>query len=141
MNRKQWSATAAVLLVLTLVAAACGGGGSDGVDAGGDGSQGATTIEVSLSEFAISPQTIHAPAGRALIFDVTNDGAATHTFAVDTGQQVLATAELQLGDGATLEVPPLEAGEYRTLCTVSGHEDAGMVGTLIVAEDHGAPTR
>ncbi|HEU4864906.1 MAG TPA: hypothetical protein VFT76_01555, partial [Actinomycetota bacterium] len=88
MNRRHWSAAGLGLLVLMLVAAACGGdGGSDGEGAEGEGSEAATSIDVSLSEFAISPQTIHAPAGEALTFTVTNDGAATHTFAVDTGQE------------------------------------------------------
>jgi manganese oxidase len=90
-------------------------------------------IDVALSEFAIAPQIIHAPAGQPLTFNVTNDGAAAHTFAVDIGGDIPATGELQPGDTATLEVPPLEAGEYRTFCTVSGHEAAGMVGTLMVA--------
>lgn len=139
MNRRYCGAASAALLVLMLVAAACGGdGGSESEDAEGDGSQAATTIDVSLSEFAIAPRTIHAPAGQALTFNVTNDGAATHTFAVDTGEGVLATAELHLGETATLDVPPLEAGEYGTVCTVSGHEGAGMVGTLMVAGDDAA---
>jgi FtsP/CotA-like multicopper oxidase with cupredoxin domain len=93
---------------------------------------------VSLSEFAIAPQAIHAPAAQALTFNVTNDGTAAHTFAVDTGQEVLATAELQPGDAAALEVPALDAGDYRTLCTVPGHEGAGMVGSLMVASDDAA---
>jgi len=135
MGRRHWMATASALLVVMLVASACGG--DDGSE--GEGSTASVGIDVSLTEFAISPATINAPAGQAITFNVTNDGTASHTFAVDTGAEVLATAELQLGESVTLEVPPLEPGEYRTLCTVSGHEGAGMVGTLMVAAgDEGA---
>jgi FtsP/CotA-like multicopper oxidase with cupredoxin domain len=34
---------------------------------------------------------------------------------------------------ATLKLPALDAGEYETLCTVPGHTDLGMVGTLVAS--------
>ena len=133
MGRRHGMAIASALLVVMLAASACGGD-DDPDSEGSAGSEGSTAvIDVSLSEFAIAPAMIHAPADQPLTFNVTNDGAASHTFAVETGTEVLATAELQLGDSVILEVPPLEPGEYRTLCTVSGHEGAGMVGSLMVA--------
>jgi manganese oxidase len=93
---------------------------------------GPATYAVSLTEFAISPPMIHAPVGEALAFDVTNDGTAPHTFAVDTGAGVEATPEIQPGASATLDVAPLDAGTYDTFCTISGHRQAGMAGTLMV---------
>jgi len=133
-NRVRGVAVGAALVVLMLAAAACSGGddggGGDGAEAAGAGS---TSLDVSLSEFAIEPEMIHAPAGQVLAFNVTNDGSAPHTFAVDTGVGVAETAEIQPGETATLEVPALEAGDYPTLCTVAGHDDLGMTGTLMVA--------
>jgi FtsP/CotA-like multicopper oxidase with cupredoxin domain len=131
-------AVLAFVLALALVAAACSGGddggdGSDGSGADGDGAAAASaSFAVSLTEFAIAPDVIHAPAGQALSFDVTNDGSAPHTFAVDTGSGIEVTRELASGDTQTLPVPALEAGEYRIYCSVVGHEDLGMVGTLMV---------
>lgn len=75
---------------------------------------------------------IHAPTGEPLSFEVTNEGTAPHTFAVDTGEGVQATAEIQPAEGATLEVSALQAGTYETFCTISGHREAGMVGSLMV---------
>ncbi len=128
--------TSAVGLVLMLVTAACTGGGGD---APGEGAAGATaaaaSFEVSLAEFTISPAMIHAPADQALTFEVSNDGTAPHTFAVDTGQGVKQTPEIQPGSSATLEVPALGAGTYETFCTISGHKDAGMIGSLMVAAE------
>lgn len=36
------------------------------------------------------------------------------------------------GGSNTIEFTPSEQGEYEFLCTVSGHKEAGMVGTLVV---------
>jgi FtsP/CotA-like multicopper oxidase with cupredoxin domain len=122
----------AATTVLVLVAAACSGG--DGSDVPEEGAAGAgASFDVSLTEFAISPPMIDAPADQALTFEVRNDGTAPHSFAVDTGAGVESTPEIQPGEIATLEVPALAAGTYETLCTVSGHKEAGMVGSLMVA--------
>lgn len=131
----RFARTAAGLVGLMLLVAACGsaqGGGDRGADgATGDVAAGAT-LAVSLTEFALAPDMLHAPAGQSLVIEVTNDGSAPHTFAVDTGSGVEETRELQAGDTQTLEVPALEPGDYRIYCTVSGHADLGMVGTLMV---------
>ena len=124
------------ILTLMLVAAACTGGDDEGGGATGPEAAGgpSATFAVTLTEFAIDPGAIHAPAGQTLTFQVTNEGTAPHTFAVDTGQGVLETRELANGDTETLEVPALVAGEYRTFCTVPGHVEAGMEGSLMVTE-------
>jgi FtsP/CotA-like multicopper oxidase with cupredoxin domain/uncharacterized cupredoxin-like copper-binding protein len=124
------------ILTLMLVVAACTGGDDEGGGATGPEAAGgpSATFAVTLTEFAIDPGAIHAPAGQTLTFQVTNEGTAPHTFAVDTGQGVLETRELANGDTETLEVPALVAGEYRTFCTVPGHVEAGMEGSLMVTE-------
>ena len=126
-------AAGVAVLVLALAAAACSGGG-EGEGGGGPDSDVAApaTFDVSLTEFAITPDAIHAPAGRSLSFHVTNDGTTVHTFAVDTGDGVEQTRELQPGDTQTLEVSALPAGDYRISCTIAGHADLGMVGSLMV---------
>ena len=58
---------------------ACTGEGDGDAPPGEDAAAAPATIAVSLTEFAIGPNMIHAPAGQALLFEVTNDGAArTH---------------------------------------------------------------
>lgn len=126
-------AAGVAILALMLLTAACSGAddGDVGVGPGGDVAAPAG-FDVSLTEFAITPDVIHAPAGRTLSFRVTNDGTAAHTFAVDTGNGVEQTRELQPGDTQTLEVSALPAGDYRISCTIAGHADLGMVGSLMV---------
>ena len=131
MQTRRRSATGVVLVLLALFAIACTGGGN----AGGDPERAeaaSASFVVSLSEFAITPDAIGAPAGQELSFAVVNEGSAPHTFAVDTGAGVKETRELQPGDTQTLVVPALGEGEYRFSCTISGHADLGMVGILAV---------
>jgi len=128
------SARAAVL-VLMITAAACTGGGDDGGGAAeGSGAGGASaTFAVSLTDFALVPDLIDAPAYRTLTFEVSNDGQAPHTFAVDTTAGVVGTRQLEPGDTETLQVPALGGGDYKILCTIPGHEELGMVGSLMVS--------
>jgi FtsP/CotA-like multicopper oxidase with cupredoxin domain len=122
------------LVSLMLATAACSGG-DDGAEGGGSGEQaaGAASYTVSLTDFALNPEQLEAPAAQELVFDVTNDGQAPHTFGVATDAGVVETRELQAGEAATLSVPGLAAGDYKIFCTVPGHEDLGMVGSLAVS--------
>jgi manganese oxidase len=89
----------------------------------------AEAAPVSLTEFAVSPATVGA--GGSL--SVTNDGAMPHDLAVkDTDLQ---TALLQPGESATLDVSSLEPGTYTIICTVPGHEAAGMTAELVVTAE------
>jgi FtsP/CotA-like multicopper oxidase with cupredoxin domain/plastocyanin len=126
---------AAVAAVL-LTTAACSGG-SDAPDEGRATADAARSYDVSLTEFAIVPGEIDVPPGEALTFVVSNDGTAPHTFAVETGSDTVETPQIQPGSSATLEVPPLDTGHYQTLCTIPGHAEAGMVGTVMAFEGAG----
>ena len=128
---RRFAALAATVIVM-LAVSGCTAAGEESSEEGAASVP--ATLQVSLSEFAITPSMIHAPQGRALTFEVTNEGTAPHTFAVDTGEGVQATAEIQPAESATLEVAALQSGTYETFCTISGHREAGMVGSLMVQQ-------
>lgn len=132
MSRRLRALAVPAVLALALVACTGGGGGSTPA-AGGGAAGGPVELAVSLTDFALHPDRLTAPAGRELQIAVSNDGQAPHVFAVDTGSGVLETPQLEAGRTATLAVPPLEAGEYRIFCPIPGHEDLGMVGSLVVS--------
>jgi uncharacterized cupredoxin-like copper-binding protein len=134
-TRVRATAIGAAIVALLLTAAACGGPGSG--DAGAEGAEAAKSYDVSLTEFAISPGEIDVPPGEPLTFVVSNDGTAPHTFAVETGSDTVETPQIQPGESTTLEVPALETGHYKTLCTVPGHADAGMTGMVMAFEGAG----
>jgi FtsP/CotA-like multicopper oxidase with cupredoxin domain len=133
------SKKAALLFVaFALVLAACSSGDdSSGSGSGGDGEAaagGTETVAVTLSDFKIQPNDVQVPSGTELSFEVTNEGPSPHTFAVTVGSETYDTGNIDAGASATLAVPALEAGQYDTLCTVPGHDQLGMVGTLTATE-------
>jgi plastocyanin len=111
-SRLQRYAALVAPLIVILVASSCTGAGEEAPEEGAASAP--ATVQVSLTEFAISPPMIHASAGEPLTFEVTNEGTAPHTFAIDTGEGVRATAEIPPAESATLEVSALEAGTYRS---------------------------
>ena len=135
-----WAAIAASLaffLIVTITLAYSGSAAvpaaatSDGVDASATAE---TSFDVSLKEFEIAPAEISAPAGAALTFNISNTGQAPHDYTIDAGPQ---SEEVPPGGSTALEVPSLDPGEYRVFCSLPGHADAGMEGTLTVTEGGG----
>ncbi|MEP6759081.1 MAG: multicopper oxidase domain-containing protein [Actinomycetota bacterium] len=140
---RRFSVVAVALFVFVVVGSACTSksSGSDGGTGGGEAAAAAgARFDVSLTDqLKIDPGMIDAPSNVPLTFNVSNTGATQHSFAIQAGDQTYQTALLEGGATATLEVPALAAGDYPTLCTVPGHADAGMKGTLMVS-DSGAGT-
>ena len=116
---------AVLALIFATVALVMGGD-----DDGDTGAPGAGTTTVELTEFAISPATLSVPAGGSL--EVTNAGAAVHNLSLEGTD--ITTADLDGGASETLDLSSLAPGEYGVLCTIPGHADAGMRGTLTVTE-------
>ena len=126
----------ALATVLAFVAVACSGDGEQ-APAAGDGeaaASGPVAVEVMLTDFAIEPANIEVPAGSDITFTVMNHGQSPHTFGVVVGGETIETPNIDADGSTTLEVPALEAGTYDTLCTVPGHDQLGMVGTLTATE-------
>ena len=90
----------------------------------------ASSVHVSLSDFAITPSAVDAPASGKL--HVANNGAAVHNLrVVDTD---LKTADLAAGEAGELDLSSLEPGSYELLCEISGHTDSGMTASLTITE-------
>jgi len=89
--------------------------------------------------------TIKAEVGDKIIFDVTNNGIAFHSFGVTAESEGLAgiipgtdiasaSSPLKPGEGDQSEFIPSEEGVYYYICTVPGHRAQGMVGEIIVGD-------
>ena len=62
---------------------------------------------------------------------ITNEGFAQHDFAVD--ELGINSELLDNGGTTTITIPEdAEPGDYEFYCTVVGHKEQGMVGTLTV---------
>lgn len=111
-----WVPLAAALLGAALLAG-CGGGAAP------------TEIRVEAAEFSYEPSTITVPANRPARVTVVNTGSLEHTFTVaDLG----VDQPLPVGETVTIEFTPTKAGAFELVCTVPGHREAGMIGTLMV---------
>jgi uncharacterized cupredoxin-like copper-binding protein len=92
-------------------------------------------VTVHLTEFSISPAALTVAEGGTL--QVMNIGTLAHTLTSKDAD--LATADIPPGDTAQLVLSGLKPGTYAVICSVAGHEAAGMKGTLeIVAGTGGA---
>jgi len=120
--------SAAALLMLAL--AACGGGDDNGGNGGGDGAP-AGAITVNMTEFKFEPATIEAQTGE-ITFNLVNDGTVDHDMHIEIPGNPQTSELVGPGESATFTVTINEPGEYEIWCTVAGHRESGMEGTLKV---------
>lgn len=89
-------------------------------------------------EFQFAPSTIDATAGQTVTIKLVNIGTVEHDFSILLPDAMSGvpdqhiTAEAGVSAGTTFT--PTKPGDYQFFCSVPGHKDAGMVGTLHVKE-------
>ena len=89
-----------------------------------------TKVTVVGSEFAFSPSILNFKAGEQVEITFKNDGKYPHNFVIrETGT---STKIINNGETEVLSFTAPKAGSYSFYCSVAGHEDAGMKGTLTV---------
>jgi nitrite reductase (NO-forming) len=91
----------------------------------------AEVLEITAFDLGFEPATLEVPRPGRYEVTLVNTGAAPHDVTFPTGE--VATA--QPGETASVEVDIPEGGTT-FLCSIPGHADAGMTGTVTVA---GAP--
>jgi cytochrome c oxidase subunit II len=141
----------AALASLTFLLAACGDTDNrdspdasmpmDGGDMGssmGDGmghrgntpvADGARSIEVDATSFEFDPAEITITAGEDIAIVLTS-ADLEHDFTIDELDTHVAAGKGETAEGGLTADEP---GRYTYYCTVEGHQEAGMEGTLIVA--------
>jgi uncharacterized cupredoxin-like copper-binding protein len=133
--------------VLALLLVACGGGDSTGDQAGGDDHagdmsgdhaaqesvvepvEGAPEVTVITRDIEFEPTTLELTAGEPTNVTVVNEGQALHDF---TLEEAGVHVNVEPGESVTTAVTVDEPGTYQAVCTVPGHEDAGMVVEITV---------
>ena len=139
---KKASAVLAVVALSALGLAACGGGDDNNdttaaatpattAPAGGGGG---STVDISTpsgSNLAFDQKDVSAKAGSVTI-DFDNKQTVSHDVKVEdsSGQELGGTDLVSSGTAnATVDLQP---GTYTFFCSVPGHREAGMEGTLTV---------
>lgn len=105
-----------------------GGEASGGKEAGGA----STTLQLEASESALAFDTteLSAKAGKVTI-DFTNPSVIPHNVVIEQNGKELAGFE-PIAEGEESETAELKPGTYTFYCSVPGHREAGMEGTLTV---------
>ncbi|MGB3325219.1 MAG: cupredoxin domain-containing protein, partial [Mycolicibacterium fortuitum] len=88
-----------------------------------------TVVEVETVDVAFQPRDLHIPADTDVTIVVTNKGVLQHDFVIEA--EGISSGVLDSGDSTKIVVN-LPAGTYQFWCTLPGHKESGMVGTLIV---------
>jgi plastocyanin len=108
--------------------APAGGGGAGG---GGSSSQ---TVKVSADpsgQLHYTTTSLSAKAGKAT-FDFTNESPLSHDLTIEDKSGTKLGATPVFTGGSKSFTITLQPGTYKFLCTVPGHAQAGMQGTLTV---------
>jgi len=84
-------------------------------------------LEVVATEMAYTPTEVAVPSGEVQV-TLRNDGKILHDLRVGSEPFIL---EANAGETVTKAVH-LEPGRYDLFCSLPGHSEAGMVGTLEV---------
>jgi uncharacterized cupredoxin-like copper-binding protein len=134
-----------MLGLVALLLVGCGG------SAQSPDSAAVTTVTLNAADFSFSPATFEAVAGQPVKIVVHNTSAQIHDFTIEaiplngmaqgaggsaehmhmTGDSAVHVAA-NAGATSTIEFTPSTSGTYEFECSVAGHKDAGMVGTLTV---------
>ena len=106
-----------------------GGGGGSATSGGGGGGSSLTVTANPQGQLSWTPTTLSAKAGKVTV-TLQNSSPVSHDVSI-SGNGVDQTSDLVSGGSASVTAN-LKPGTYTYFCTVPGHEQAGMKGTLTV---------
>lgn len=101
-------------------------------------------VIVASDSLAFDVAEIEVEEGREVEIILDNSqGSTTHTFTIEAmpvdgvhpesdESDFVVHIVVEGGEETSVTFTPTEAGSYRYFCSVPGHADAGMVGTLVV---------
>lgn len=124
--RRPWIVLAVVAAALLTACGSGGGGGMADHSAMGDAKapvEGAPQVELTAVDIDYRPDTLELTAGEATNVTVTNEGETLHDFSLEEADVHM---DIEPGASETTSLTIDEPGTYLAICTVAGHEDAGM---------------
>ncbi|MBI3915106.1 MAG: cupredoxin domain-containing protein [Chloroflexi bacterium] len=109
-------------------------------------------VTLEVAEFKYQPATVQVEVGRPVKVTMRNMGTIEHDWSImeipataikssaqspmghdmGGGNQPELHMVVAMGQMAQMEFTPTRPGTFQFYCTVAGHKEAGMVGTLVV---------
>ncbi|HSB90257.1 MAG TPA: cupredoxin domain-containing protein [Anaerolineales bacterium] len=110
-------------------------------------------LSLTAADFSFTPNTLEVTAGVPVRLTMMNEGTLEHDFSIlempmetmaatsvpmeghdmtAMGEQAQLHMAAAVGMSNTIEFTPTKPGTYEFFCTVPGHKEAGMVGTMTV---------
>jgi plastocyanin len=105
-------------------------GAAGGQEATAKGSGETLKLAADPTQIAFDTTSLSSKPGEVTI-DFSNPAAIEHNVAIEEDGRLLAESDT-ITQGETSVTVDLSAGTYSFVCTVPGHEEAGMKGTLTV---------
>jgi uncharacterized cupredoxin-like copper-binding protein len=98
-------------------------------------------VNLTLSEFMISPMSFTAQAGQVVHFNVTNAGKFPHSvsFVYEGKFSTLFKTPIPAGQTGSADFVFPEAGAWQMYCPVGQHAENGMTGQVTILTAAGAP--
>jgi len=90
-----------------------------------------TDVTITATEFKFSPISVQVPLGQKVTFTLTNTGVVEHDVTIQAAGFSLSAKP---GQTATGEFTFDKAGAFDLTCSIPGHKDAGMKGSLTVVD-------
>ena len=87
-----------------------------------------------MTEYEFDPNDLQVGAGD--VIEADNAGKLEHNLTIEEGadaekesKQLAATPDVQAGSSGNLTVPD-DPGRHSIVCTIPGHRELGMIGTI-----------
>ena len=107
-----------------------GGPGAEGSKSASKGAGGTLKLAADPTQIAFDETSLTSKPGKVTI-DFDNPAAVEHNVAIEQGGKQIAISDT-IAKATTSVTADLTPGTYTFLCTVPGHAEAGMEGTLTV---------
>ncbi len=96
---------------------------------GGAPAQPPLAITLHAQDIKFDVTEIKAKVNQPVTLTYINEGMIDHSFAIP---DLLEEQKIRPGQTAEFTFTPKQAGQFKFICSIPGHEMAGMVGTLKV---------
>jgi nitrite reductase (NO-forming) len=90
------------------------------------------TVQMTITgtEYSFSPSTLNVNKGDTVVVTFVNSGTLPHNFSIPDLN--VSSQAIQPGEQTKVTFTPSQAGTFSFMCTIPGHADRGMVGSIIV---------